>query len=197
MADLVIVRHGETQWSAQRRHTGRTDVELTEDGEAAAVALRPVLSDRPFGLVLSSPLLRASRTAELILGHAVETDTDLQEWDYGAFEGRTAEEIRAQEGQDWTIWTATVGPGGLAESLEQVARRAERVRRRVLPVLAAGEDVLLVAHGHLLRVLAARWIGAPADLGRTLLLGPTGRGVLGWEREQPVVVHWNLEPPGA
>lgn len=196
MAELVIVRHGETQWSAQRRHTGRTDVELTPDGEAAAVALRPVLADRPFGLVLSSPLLRASRTAELALGHPVQTDTDLQEWDYGAFEGRTAEEIRAHEGHGWTVWTASVGPGGLAESLEQVARRVERVSRRALPVLAAGEDVLLVAHGHLLRVLAARWIGAPADVGRTLLLGPAGRGVLGWEREQPVVVHWNLDPPG-
>jgi probable phosphoglycerate mutase len=191
----VLLRHGETQWSAQRRHTGRTDVELTPDGEAAARALRPLLGDHPFGLVLSSPLLRASRTAELALGRPVETDSDLQEWDYGAYEGRTAAEIRSQEGAHWSIWTAAAGPGALAESLEQVAHRADRVTRRVLPVLESGQDVLLVAHGHLLRVLAARWIEAAPELGQALVLGATRRGLLGWEHDHRAIVGWNLEPP--
>ena len=196
MAELVVLRHGETQWSAQRRHTGRTDVELTADGEAGAAALRPLLAGHPFGLVLSSPLLRASRTAELALGHPVDTDPDLREWDYGAFEGRTAAEIRAQEGAQWTVWTASVGPGGLTESLDEVAHRTDRVIRRVLPVLESGQDVLLVAHGHLLRVLAARWIGAAPALGQALVLGATRRGLLGWEHDHRAIVGWNLEPPG-
>jgi broad specificity phosphatase PhoE len=182
----VPVRHGETTWSATGRHTGRTDIELTDRGEVQARALRDKLAGRDFDLVLCSPLSRARRTAELAGLEPFELDADLVEWDYGDFEGRTTAEIR-QEWPGWTIWNGP-WPGG--ETIERVAARADRVVARVRE-LAPGAAVALVGHGHILRVVAARWIGGTADLGRSLALGTGTISELGWEHETPVVQRWN------
>lgn len=181
--EVWLIRHGTTEWSQNGRHTGRTDVALTPDGERAAAALRPVLAQRRFALVLSSPLVRARHTAELA-GESPELDADLQEWDYGRYEGRTTHDIR-QEKPGWSIWQDGV-PGG--ETCDDVAARADRVIARVR---AAGGDCLLFAHGHLLRILGARWIGAPPTAGRHLLLATAAISVLGYERETPALARWN------
>ena len=147
-----LVRHGETEWARLGRHTGRTDVPLTETGRAQAIALGVRLAGHPFDLVLTSPLSRAADTAALAgFGDRAIVDPDLREWDYGAFEGRLTTEIRA-EYPGWTIWR---GPWPDGETIDQVAARADRVVARVR---AAQGDALVVAHGHLLRVLAARWL---------------------------------------
>ena len=151
MAELVLVRHGQTEWSRDGRHTGRSDIPLTADGEADARALGGRLH-RPFGLVLTSPLARAARTAELA-GLTPEVDDDLLEWDYGPEEGRTTEQARGTR-PGWTVWDDT----GLGESLEELAARSRRVLDRVRPVLESGQDACLVGHGHALRVLAACWL---------------------------------------
>jgi probable phosphoglycerate mutase len=183
LGQIWLVRHGSTEWSTSGRHTGRTDVELTPEGEQAAAALRPVLARHQFALVLSSPLERARRTAELA-GEAPEIDDDLREWDYGEYEGRTTPEIR--EGRPgWSLWQDGV-PGG--ETADQVAARADRVIARVR---AAGGDCLLFAHGHLLRVLGARWIGEGPNAGQHLLLSTAAVCVLGYERETPALARWN------
>jgi len=182
----LLIRHGETAWSASGQHTGRTDVALTEKGEAQAESLRSRLDGRSFTLVLCSPLARAARTAELAGLTGFETDPDLREWDYGDFEGRTTDEIR-QQYPGWTVWDGP-WPGG--ETLEEVAARADRV---VASVRAAppGSTVALVAHGHLLRVLAARWIGADPRAGRWLALTTGTLSELGWEHETAVIDRWN------
>ena len=183
--DLWLVRHGETEWARLGRHTGRTDVPLTEVGRTQAVDLGRRLAGHTFGLVLTSPLSRAADTAALAgYGGAAIKDPDLQEWDYGALEGRLTADIRA-EIPEWTIWTGP-WPGG--ETSDQVAVRADRVVARVR---AARGDVLVFAHGHLLRVLAARWLGLPPASGALFSLGTATISVLGWEREHPVVEHWN------
>jgi broad specificity phosphatase PhoE len=183
---LVLLRHGETEWSRDGRHTGRTDVPLTEDGERDARALAPRLAGFDFALVLCSPLSRARRTAELAGLDPVDDD-DLLEWDYGAYEGRTTAEILAQR-PDWSLWTDG-GPGG--ESPDQVTVRVDRLLARVRPLLSTG-DVALVGHGHCLRVVAARWIGLPVDGGALLKLDTATLSELGWEHGRPVVLHWNL-----
>ena len=183
--DLWLVRHGETEWARLGRHTGRTDVPLTELGreQAAVVGLR--LVDQPFGLVLSSPLSRALDTARLGgFGDRVETDPDLVEWDYGADEGRTTAEIR-RDRPGWTIWRD--GPAA-GESVEDVGRRVDRVIARVR---ARPDASLVFAHGHLLRILAARWIDQPPSEGRLFALSTATLSVLGWERDQPVIQRWN------
>lgn len=183
--DLWLVRHGETEWARLGRHTGRTDVPLTDTGRSQAVGLGRRLAGHAFVLVLTSPLSRAADTAALAGFGAVATpDPDLQEWDYGALEGRLTADIRA-DFPAWTIWTGP-WPGG--ETIDQVAARADRVLARVL---AARGDVLVFAHGHLLRVLAARWLGLPPTAGAMLGLGTATISVLGWERDDPVVEHWN------
>ncbi len=183
---VVLMRHGETTWSATGRHTGRTDVPLTAQGEEQARALRPRVAGRRFDLVLCSPLTRARRTAELAGLPAVELDADLMEWDYGDFEGRTTDEIR-QEVPGWTVWGGP-WPGG--ETIDEVAERADRVVARTR-ALETGATVALVGHGHILRALAARWLGAPPQAGRWLALETGTLSELGWEHETAVVHRWN------
>lgn len=186
--EIWLIRHGETEWSRSGRHTGRTDVPLTEPGAREAAVIRRRLGDRRFSLVLSSPLIRAWETCRLA-GYgdvAVKTD-DLLEWDYGAYEGRTAAEIR-EELPGWSIWTDGV-PGG--ETAEQVATRARRV---IDQAAQTAGDVALFAHGHVLRILAACWVGLPPHEGRLLALGTAGIGVLGWENGDRVIRTWNLLP---
>jgi probable phosphoglycerate mutase len=184
MGDVWVVRHGETEWSRDGRHTGTTDLPLTEAGEAAARALAPRLAGESFALVLTSPLERARRTAALAGFPEAEVDGDLVEWDYGDYEGVTTDEIR-QTVPDWTVWTHPC-PGG--ESADQVSARLDRVVARCH---AASGDVLLVGHGHALRALAARWLELPATDGRLLKLDTGTVSVLGHERESPAVVRWN------
>ena len=186
MGELILLRHGQTEWSRSRRHTGRTDVPLTEQGEAAARALAPRLVEWQDALVLSSPLVRARRTAELA-GLVPEIDDDLAEWDYGTYEGRTSADLQ-DEDPDWSIWTTTVG---LGESLADVRARTERVLGRCRAVLAEGGDVVLVAHAHLLRILAVTWIELPPISAEHLILDPAGMGVLGYDRGIPVLLQWN------
>jgi len=186
---LWAVRHGETAWSASGQHTSRTDLPLTAAGESEALAVKPLLAGRHFDLVESSPLQRAVRTAELA-GFTPTTDDDLEEWDYGDFEGLTTPQIRADY-PDWTIWD---GPWPHGEQPSQVAVRADRVVRRVL-ALPSGATALLFAHGHILRALAARWLQRPVTDGRLFALGTATVSVLGWEHGAPVISHWDI-PPG-
>ncbi|MBC7373982.1 MAG: histidine phosphatase family protein [Frankiales bacterium] len=184
-AELVLVRHGQTQWSLEGRHTGRTDVALTVAGETDAIALREHL-DRPFGLILTSPLQRAARTAELA-GLVAESAPDLMEWDYGPEEGRTTAQARENR-PGWSVWDDS----GLGESLEQLASRQRRVLDRVRPVLDGGADVCLIGHGHSLRVLTACWLGLSPGVGQQLVLGAASVSVLGFEHGCPAVLSWNL-----
>lgn len=184
---VALVRHGETAWSATGRHTGRTDVELTDRGRRQAASLGTLLGGWSFAAVRTSPLRRARLTCRLAgLGDG-EVDGDLVEWDYGDVEGRTTAEVR-EERPGWTVWDGPV-PGG--ETVDDVGRRADRL---VAACRRAAGDVALVGHGHHLRILAARWLGLPADAGRLLALSTASLSVLGWEREQPVVTRWNERP---
>jgi broad specificity phosphatase PhoE len=183
--ELWLIRHGETQWSASRRHTGRTDVPLNDHGRCQASELGKRLAGRPFALVLSSPLSRALETCGLAgYGDVVKITEDLCEWDYGDYEGLSTEEIR-KEIPDWTIWE--YGPPG-GETLEQVAGRACKV---IDMALSAAGDVALFAHGHLLRILASCWLGLAPDAGRFLVLSTASMSILGHERETRVIVTWN------
>jgi probable phosphoglycerate mutase len=185
MAQLWLIRHGETAWSRAGRHTGRTDVPLTPRGELQARLLARRIAARPFALVLTSPLSRARETCRLA-GHldGAAVDPDLQEWDYGRMEGRTTAEIQ-RELPGWSVWTGPV-PGG--ETPDEVGARADRVIARAA---AAEGDVALFAHAHVLRVLAARWIGLPATGGRHLALDTASLSVLGHEHGRPVLRSWN------
>jgi broad specificity phosphatase PhoE len=186
-AALWLVRHGETEWSRTGRHTGRTDVPLTDLGRRQARALGGHLAGRAFARVLTSPLERARETCRLAgYGPVAEVADDLREWDYGAYEGRTTPEVRA-EVPGWSIWTTEV-PGG-----ESVARVGERARRVIDRAAAAGGDVALFAHGHILRILAACWLGLPPEGGRLLALGTASVSVLGYERETRVIQVWNQD----
>lgn len=179
------MRHGETEWSAQGRHTGTTDVPLTAKGREEARAIGPRLGRHEFAAVWSSPRARALETCRLAgFGDRAEVVADLGEWDYGEDEGRTTAEIQ-DERPGWSIWRD--GPMG-GETIEQVARRADGVIARAR---AATGDVLCFAHGHLLRIVAARWLGLPPDDGRLLSLGPARVSVLGWERDTAVIDRWN------
>ena len=184
MAEVVLVRHGQTEWSRDGRHTGRSDIPLTPEGEADATALGHRLA-RPFGLVLTSPLTRAARTAELA-GLRAEVEPDLVEWDYGPEEGRTTAQARETR-PDWSVWDDT----GLGETLDQLAERQRRVLERVRPVLDGDADVCLVGHGHALRVLAACWLGLPPGAGQQLVLGAGSISTLGHEHGCPAVLSWN------
>lgn len=181
-----LVRHGETEWSRARRHTGRTDVPLTAEGERQARALAAPLSRHAFALVLTSPLRRARDTCRLAgLEGVARTREDLAEWDYGAYEGRTTDEIR-RDAPGWTVWSGPV-PGG--EAMSAVAERADRV---LAEVAGAEGDALLFGHAHVLRVLAARWLGLAPELGRLLALDAASLSILGHEHGARVVQAWNL-----
>jgi broad specificity phosphatase PhoE len=193
--NLWLVRHGDTEWSESGRHTGRTDVPLLPTGRTEAVAAGRLLSrlvPDPV-MVLTSPLSRAAETCRLAgYGDRALACDDLEEWDYGEYEGRTTDQIR-EERPGWTLWADGVPQG---ESAADVGRRADRVIARAQE---AEGDVLAFSHGHLLRVLAARWVGLPPVGGRVLAYGTGAVSELGWERETPVISHWNLEtePPVA
>jgi broad specificity phosphatase PhoE len=198
MGELILLRHGETEWSASGQHTGRTDIPLTARGEAAAAALAPALARRPIRAAFTSPASRAVRTAELAGLHDAKPDPDLQEWDYGGYEGRTTLQIQ-QDRPGWYLWRDGVIPGDAAhpgETVAQVGARADAVLARVRPLLADG-DVALVAHGHILRVLTARWLELAPDGGRLFRLDTGTISSLGTEHDYPVITAWNLPPSGA
>lgn len=180
------MRHGETEWSRSGAHTGRTDLPLTEAGREQAHAIARALGGRRFALVLTSPLERARMTCDLAgYGAVAEVDPNLREWDYGDYEGKTTAEIRQQD-PHWSLWVSGVPHG---ERIEQVAARAETVIARAA---GAGGDVALFAHGHILRILTARWLGLPAPDGRLFALSTATLSTLGYERETRVITRWNL-----
>jgi broad specificity phosphatase PhoE len=210
MGELILLRHGETEWSRAGRHTGRTDIPLTTKGVAGATALAPLVARLVAGqrlvAVFTSPAQRAVRTAELAGlgspgrpgfdgGPAPKQDPDLWEWDYGGYEGITTEEIQ-RERPGWSLWSDGIIPGDAAhpgESAEQVGERTDRVLKRVAALLPEG-DVVLVAHGHILRVLTARWLGLPPTGGRHFRLDTGTVSTLGAEHEEPVILTWNVPP---
>lgn len=185
---VVVVRHGQTEWSANGRHTSRTDLSLVESGRERAMALGAPLSSHSFALVLTSPLLRARETCELAgFGDVAAVDDDLREWDYGEYEGLTTPQIR-EERPDWSLWRDGC-PGG--ESPPEVAARADRALARLA---GAGDEALAFAHGHILRVLCARWLSMEAAAGARFALSAGTISVLGHERETCVVEVWNAAP---
>ncbi|WP_199432442.1 acid phosphatase [Qaidamihabitans albus] len=190
---LYLLRHGETEWSATGRHTGRTDLPLTAAGEdqarAAGRTYAHMRDQRSVPLVLSSPRERALRTAELAGLRIDEKTEELAEWDYGDYEGLTTDRIR-ETVPGWTVWSHAV-PGG--ESAAQVAARADTLLPRVRQTLAHA-DVVLVGHGHFSRVLVARWLGLDVTAGVHFKLGPAGLTVLGDERGEPRIDHLNIPP---
>ena len=184
---IVLVRHGETEWSVSGQHTGNTDIPLTDAGRRQAESLGARLASWSFARVLSSPLRRALETCRLAgFGEAAEVTDDLREWDYGDYEGRRTPDVR-KERPGWDLWLHGV-PGG--ETVDDVGRRADRV---LDAARATDGDVALFAHGHVLRVAGARWMGLPAVNGGRLGLSTATISVLGWERERPVILRWNDE----
>ncbi|HWG65364.1 MAG TPA: histidine phosphatase family protein [Streptosporangiaceae bacterium] len=199
MGELILLRHGETGWSRAGRHTGRTDVPLTEAGEASAALLAPVLARRPIRAAFTSPAQRAVRTAALAGFPDATVDPDLQEWDYGGYEGHTTSEIRETH-PGWYLWRDGVIPGDAdhpGEKIEEVGARADKVLARVSPLLEEG-DVLIISHGHMLRALTARWLGLQPSAGRYFHLDTGTLSSLGFEHGERVVLRWNAPmPPGA
>jgi broad specificity phosphatase PhoE len=192
--ELWLVRHGETEWSKRLRHTGRTDVPLTDPGRRRARGLKSYLDPRSFDKVLASPLVRARETAELagFTTAAIELDNDLMEWDYGTFEGQTTADLAHRLGS-FSIWTTPVPEG---ESLGDVGARADRVLRQLANT---GSRCLLFSHAHFLRILTARWLGLAPAHGRLFALDAGALSVLGHEHGYPVIRAWNLAgtPPWA
>jgi len=183
--EIVLVRHGETEWSLSGQHTSRTDLPLTERGRERARALGGQLSGRSFALVLSSPLLRARETCELAgLGGSMELCEDLREWDYGEYEGLTTPQIHEQN-PDWVLWRDGC-PGG--ERPTDVGARADRALEQLR---SAGGDAVAFAHGHILRVVAARWVAMEPSFGARVALSAGALSVLGFERETEVIRRWN------
>ena len=195
MGDLILLRHGETEWSLAGRHTGRTDIPLTARGEAAATAVAPTLARRHVAAVFTSPARRAVTTAALAgLDHA-KPDPDLWEWDYGGYEGMTTQQIRDQR-PGWYLWRDGVIPGDAAhpgETVQQVSERVDRVLARVEPLMSDG-NVALVAHGHVLRVLTARYLRLDPSDGKLFLLDTGTISTLEWEHDEPVIASWNVPP---
>jgi broad specificity phosphatase PhoE len=189
---LWLVRHGETEWSKSGQHTGRTDIPLTPFGEDQARALHGLLGDVRPALVLSSPLQRARVTARLAGWKVDEIDPDLAEWDYGDYEGLTTDQIQ-ESVPGWTIWTHGAANG---ESVEQVRARADRVLDRAIERLSDG-PVVLLSHGHISRVIGARWIGRPAADGARLALSTAAPSLLGSQYGVPLIDRWNMINPAA
>ena len=193
--ELWLVRHGETEWSLDGRHTSVTDIPLTERGRERARELRDYLAGKKFAAVFVSPMQRARETCEIAgYGDVAIVDPNLMEWNYGESEGKTTAEMRAKYGPDWSVWTNKLLGG---ESVEQVGDRADKMIERALASVAVGPDageshqVALFAHAHILRILAARWVGLEARGGSLLALGTGSVSVLGWERETRVIQRWN------
>lgn len=189
MAQIYLIRHGETEWSRSGKHTGISDIPLTEHGREQAKLLRAALATTNFGRVLTSPLRRARETCELAgLAARAEIDPDLMEWNYGDYEGLTSEQIHAHR-PAWTIFDDGGGPGG--ETPEQVGARVDRVIARVR---ASSGDVALFAHGHVLRVLAARWLEMAPSAGKHFLLDTATLSVLDSSGGVPALKRWNVTP---
>jgi broad specificity phosphatase PhoE len=196
MGQLILLRHGETEWSRSGRHTGRTDIPLTSHGEAVAATLAAPLRRMNIVAAFTSPAQRAVRTAELAGLTDAKPDPDLWEWDYGGYEGRTTADIQ-KERPGWYLWRDGVIPGDAehpGETIEQVAARVDAVLARVRPLLAGG-DVALVAHAHVLRVLTARYLGLDPDGGRLFRLDTGTICTLGTEHDEPVITTWNVPAP--
>jgi probable phosphoglycerate mutase len=185
--EVWLVRHGETEWTVSKKHTGSTDIPLTPEGENRARALGPLLATHEFAAIFTSPLQRARRTAALAGFEDAVVDDRLVELDYGDYEGRTTAEIREQR-PDWFLWRDG-SPGG--ESMEDAGKRADGVIERIA---TADGDVLLFGHGHFSRVLGARLLGLPASEGRLLILGPAGISVIGSEHDERAIKTWNWQP---
>ncbi|MEU2023972.1 histidine phosphatase family protein [Streptomyces sp. NPDC016469] len=199
MGELILIRHGETEWSRNGRHTSHTDLPLTPLGERQARALAPLLADRSVALTLVSPLVRARRTAELAGLAAPRITPELREWDYGAYEGVTTDEIRRTR-PDWNLWTDGVGAGPAAhpgETPAEVGDRADRVLAEVAEAAgrAGDEDIVLVAHSHFLRVLTARYLGLTPAEGTLFQLATGAVSRLGREHGNPVITAWNVTLP--
>lgn len=193
--ELWLIRHGETEWSLSGAHTSRTDIPLTEHGRKRAQELGQLLQGTQFSAVFTSPMQRARETCALAgFGDQAQVENGLKEWDYGIFEGKTTKEIRADRA-GWSVWKDEITGG---ETVEHVGERADAVIARSLAVKAETTParVLLFAHAHILRILAARWMGLPAVGGELLALGTGSLSVLGWERETRVIAHWNREFEG-
>lgn len=187
---VVLVRHGETEWSKDGRHTGTSDIPLTEHGREEARRLKPELQHWQFALVLSSPLQRSVDTCRLAgFGDRVQLRPDLVEWDYGSYDGKTSKQIEAER-PSWSLWRDG-GPGG--ETAAEVGKRVDRVIAEVRHVEG---NALLFAHGHVLRVLAARWLGEAPQDGRLYALDTAALSVLGYEHQDAVISRWNQPPPG-
>ncbi|HEV2644984.1 MAG TPA: histidine phosphatase family protein [Acidobacteriaceae bacterium] len=194
MIELWLVRHGETEWSAAGKHTSRTDVSLTEHGREMAGRLGEFLAGVEFAAVLRSPMLRAKETCEIAgLGDRAEVEDGLREWDYGVYEGRTSKEIR-EEIAGWSVWRDEIVGG---ETCEQVGARADGVIARAVELAGGAAEssgtvrVVMFAHAHILRILAARWVGLEARAGSLFALSTASVSVLGMERETRVVLRWN------
>jgi broad specificity phosphatase PhoE len=192
MGEILVLRHGQTEWSRSGQHTGVTDLPLLPEGEQQAEGLGRSLAGREFAAVWVSPRQRAIRTAELAGLTPTAVDEDLVEVDYGGYEGRTTDEISAELGRAWSIWRDGTVPGATpGETLVAVGARVDRVLERARAVLSDG-DVALVAHGHVLRVLTARWLGLPPEDGALFALAAGSYGVLGHEHARPVLSAWAL-----
>ena len=192
MGEIIVLRHGQTEWSLSGQHTGVTDLPLLPEGEEQARGLRGAFADRAFAAVWVSPRLRARRTAELAGLTPTATDEDLVELDYGGYEGRTTAEISEELARTWSVWVdGTVAGETPGETLQDVGTRVDRVLDRARPLLDYG-DVLLVAHGHVLRVLTARWLRLEPAAGALFALPAGSYGVLGHEHARPALTGWGL-----
>jgi probable phosphoglycerate mutase len=194
--ELWLIRHGETEWSLSGKHTSTTDIPLTERGRQRALEMKAYLHAKTFAAVLVSPMQRARETCSLAgYGDVAQVEPGLVEWNYGDAEGKTTPEMRELRGPGWSVWTSPIVGG---ESVEQVGERADGVIARALAAATFHEGasagagaVALFAHAHILRILAARWVGLPAVDGRLLALGTGSLSVLGFERETRVIQRWN------
>lgn len=187
--EVVLMRHGQTEWSLNGRHTGHSDLPLTPAGEAEAAAMTPHIVGHEYELVLTSPLIRAWRTCEIVgLGHRATADDDLREWDYGDYEGLTSAEIREHR-PDWDLWRDGC-PGG--ESPQQVSERCQHLVNRLTQAREThAGDAIVFAHGHILRALAATWCGLPITAGAHLMLSTAAVSSLGFEHDTPAIKFWN------
>jgi broad specificity phosphatase PhoE len=187
--ELWLVRHGETEWSLSGAHTSTTDIDLTEHGRQRALELKQFLNGRKFAAVFTSPMKRARETCDIAgYGDVAQVEPGLMEWNYGESEGKTTKQMREKYGPTWSVWANPIIGG---ESVEQVGERADGVITKAVSAAGEGGQVALFAHAHILRILAARWIGLPAVGGRLFGLGTGSVSVLGFERETRVISRWN------